>query len=519
MKILIINSQTAWKGENGFQVLTHRNFNDHLGVRYVASSLEQGGHTVDIIDAHFEEISFAEVLSRISSTQYDVYGISFVEAIVEETLEVINCIKESNPESKIFVGGYGATLIGDKVLPQCLDIDAAVVGEGEISTLELVNNINDKASWSGIKGIMFMQEGNLVKTETRPLIRDLDSIPWPKRAEEYKYGRANITASRGCYGACIYCSISEFYARFEGKQVRVRDPYKVVDEMEYVSKKYGVKYFDFVDDNFTCTCRNDFEWAIKFTDEIRRRDLKITWGIQARANDINEELFRILYKGGLRVVSIGIENDVERVIKFFKTGTTKQIHRRVVEILRKIRLDMYIEMILLEPTTTLEEIRENLDFLTEIKFPEVYRQNPVTFTTKLHLYTGTSVVEKMKSEVDVWQDGYHIGYTFKDARVEKVSDALKVWQERTEELASLQLSYLQYEATKKGYIGLGMKIIKLSKKYLAFDIDFYKKLIDFVIEAPDFSQMELESFMKQFDDEIESLKSEFNHVKNTILSA
>lgn len=517
MRVLLINPQTSWKGENGFQVLASRNFNDHLGIRYVASNLEQGGHCVDLIDAHFEELPFDKIFEIIKSSDYDLYGISFVEPIVEETITIVKYIKKHKLNSKIFIGGYGATLLGERVLTNCRDIDAAIVGEGEETTLKLVNVINNKEVWHNIRGLMFMDNNNLIKTDLRSLINDIDLIPWPKRGKEYKYGRANILASRGCYGSCTYCSITEFYRSCAGPRVRVRTPHKLVDEMEAVAKTFGVHHFDFVDDNFICTCRNDKEWAVEFVNDLKKRNLKITWGIQARANDVNEELFSILYHGGLRIVSIGIENDVLRVIKLLRTGTTKEIHRRAISILRKLRIDMYIEMILLEPTTTLEEIRENLDFLTEINFTEMYRQNPITFTTKLHLYNGTPVVSHMKALAQVWETGYHLNYKFNDDKVAILNGLLMRWQENTSELAAFQLSYLQYEAVRCGLLGLALKIINLSKRYLKFDLHFYQRTIDFINENPDFNQNQLESFLKNFDAERHFLMSEFSKARDKVL--
>ncbi len=518
MKVLIINPQTTWKGENGFQNLSHRNFNDHLGIRYVAAAILKAGHEVDVIDAHFEEITFEEMLKRIKRSRYDVYGISFVESIVEQTFEVIDVIKKSNPIAKIFVGGYGATLIGNKVLLNNDKIDLAVVGEGEVTSVEIINNIYNKEKWHDISGIMYMENGHLVKTKYRPLIEDLDSVEWPMRANIYKYGRANMVASRGCYGSCTYCSISEFYSRFDGHKVRIRNPVKVVDEMEYMHNKYNVHYFDFVDDNFTCTCRKQPDWIQIFVSELKKRKLNVTWGIQARANDIDEELFLLMKKGGLRVVSMGIENDVERVMGLLKTGTSKKIHRHAVETLRKLKINMYIEMILLEPSTKLEEIRENLNFLTEINFPEVYRQNPITFSTKLHLYTGTSVVRDMEKYCNMKYSEYHVSYEFSDPKVELLNRILVAWQEKTATLATLQLCYIQYDAKNKGLLGVAMNVIKLSKQYLKMDLEFYKAAVDLICEQDNLSREDIDILFSSFEKEIDYLTKEFMHAKNVVYS-
>ena len=517
MKILLISPYTFWKGENEFQVLKQRNFNENLGIRYIASSLEQRGHTVDIIDAHFEEIDDIREQGIITDG-YDVYGITFVEAILEEMLSIVRHIKELKHNANIVIGGYGATFLGKQLVVDCPDICAAVVSEGEKTSVELFEAIYEREKWPDIKGIIFAENGKTIATKPRALIHDIDSLPWPSRGALYKHPRANILASRGCYGKCTYCSISEFYGRFEGSNVRIRRAKSVVDEMEYVANTFGVHYFDFVDDNFTCTCNKNMAWAVEFVEEIKHRNLKITWGIQARANDIDYDLFTILYDGGLRVVSVGIENDVPRVINMLKTGTTKEIHRRAIDILKRIGINMYIEMILLEPTSSLSEIRENLDFLYEIDFSNLHRQNPITFSTKLHLYIGTPVVKQMQERGLVWTEKYHVHYNFQDKKVQLLSDILIKWQEKTASLATYQLSYFQYEAGSKGDYGLAMKIMKLSRKYLKLDLDFYSSVVDRLINDDEVKVVgDVEDVFALFHEQSLEIGEKFNRIVKRVL--
>ena len=509
-RILLINPQSFWKGENNAQVLVHKNFNDHLGLRYIASALVKENYEVEIIDGHFEELTFDEILKRTLKGKYDIYGISFVETIAEETIDIARAIKERNPMAKIIVGGYGATLIGKEVLRDCNVIDAAVIGEGDISTVELVKKINNKKQWKKIRGIGFYLNGRYYETEPNNLIEDLDSLPWPLRASDYPLRRANMIASKGCYGQCTYCSINEFYCRFKGKNVRVRNPQRVVDEIEYLVKKKNIIHIDFVDDNFMCTCKVNKSWGQEFVAEIKRRKLKFSWGIQARANDIDEVIMKSFKEVGLHFVNIGIENDVERVIRLFKTGTTKDMHRKAIETLRRLGINIYIEMILLEPTTTLEELEENFDFLREIDFCELYRQNPVTFSSKLHLYSGTAVLEQMRmNNIKIWKEGYHYYYEFKDPKIQKLYQAICYWQKITADIGSYQLNYMEYEAQKQKKYSLALNIVKNSKKYLQYDLYVYEEIVKYIKNNSCCALEELKNKLDQYYKNLEDVKKIF----------
>lgn len=515
MRILLINPITVWKNDQNVAFLKHKNFNDHLGIRYIASNLERDGHIVDIVDGHLEELDFNDIVNKVINTNYDFYGISFVESLIENVLLLAKKIKENHPLSRTFLGGYGATLIWDKFFKNCDDIDVVFFGEGEISVANYINCIACGADWTNVEGLIYKKNGEIIKNATPKLVENLDDLLWPKRDAVYKYGKANMIASRGCYGSCTYCSIVEFYKNCDGPRVRIRDPKKVVAEMEYVVKNCGVHHFDFVDDNFMVTCARNSNWAQEFVNEINKRELNISFGIQARANDIKEDILKILFKGGLRFVSVGIENDVNRVIKLFKTGTNKQIHRNAVNVLKKLGISMYIEMILFEPTTTLEELQENILFLKEIKYWELYTQNPISYSTKLHLYQKTSVVTDMMAYVDVKEEGFHLSYAFKDDRVKRLDQHINEWQKKVENLNSLHHGNIYYEASRNKKFHLGLKAIHLSKDYLERDLEFFEESI---VSLKENSGSNLKEISDKHIKIMDHILSEYNDVYEKIFS-
>lgn len=510
MRILLINPQISWQTDTGLKLIRTRTFSDYLGIRYIASFLEEKGHHVDIIDSHFEEISEEELFKRCGADKWDMYGISFVEPIVDLAMSLGKYIKEINPEGLLLIGGYGATLCGEMLLKDFPFIDAAILGEGELTLGEIVDKVDSGNGWHEVEGIMFLKDGIINKTPPRQLIQDIDSMPWPTRGPMEHYGgKANIIASRGCYGVCSYCCINEFYKRTPGKKVRIRKAEKVVDEMEYLHKNFNIDHVSFVDDNFTGILKIDKTWAKTFVDEMNRRNLHMSWGIQARANDIEEEVFSLLYRGGLRIVSLGIETDIERVMKLFKTGTTREIHRKSIEILRKLNFQLFVEMIMFEPTTTLEEIKQNINFLEEINIHDIYRQNIVSTYPRLAIFRGLPLIEEYKKMANLYDSGYRIDYEFNDERVQKLYDIINKWQVLNEETISLHNGYLHYRASTLGMVGLSIEAVKLCKQYLKFDLNFIKDAVTLIMKKPQISNGDMDYFIEGYVEGVEDIKNRF----------
>ena len=484
MTVLLINPHTYWKSEFNIMNVRTRNYSDNLSIRYLAASLEKNGHEVELIDGHFEELELNQILDRVfNAPKYDLYAISSTEGIIEETFAVARTIKEKDANALVCVGGYTATFLGERILYDNNDIDILLVGEGEYTIVDLVNNLDKRENWKRVKGLFYRDEdGQLVQNPFGDRIENLNELPWPKRADTYKYGKANMLASRGCYGICQYCSITEFHKKNKEFCFRIRDAKDVVDEMEYLNKTRGVYYFDFVDDSFMTICKTNREWLHQFCYEMEHRNLGITWGIQSRAVDIEFDILKKLHRVGLRAVSMGIENNVPRVIQLLKTGSNDKVHRYAVECLQKLGIDYYIEMILIEPTTSLEEILENLSFLDSIHYCDSHIQQPITVSTRLKLYIGTPVVDIYKGVVPLKFSKYHIAYEYMYQETDVLWNCLIYWQNLNKFTNAMHISHPHFIASKKGKLGLALKAVKLQKDYLRFDMDVYRTIVNHLID-------------------------------------
>lgn len=478
MNIVLLNTHTKWASFDHKIVIKHLNFGNHLGIRYVAAVLKEANFDPLIIDAHFEEINMEIALERVMQMdKIDLLGITTVQPLLSQVYELVKKIRTKHKNTHITLGGYGATFAYKKIFAENRDIDSVIVGEGEYSALELTQCLNENKSWKEIPGLAYYDQakGNVVFNGMRELIPNLNDLPFPLRAEKYPLRKANMSASRGCHGFCLYCSIIQFYKMHEGPKVRVRSPENVINEMEYLFREKQVNHFEFIDDNFTSTNKVEPGWTDKFAKLILERNLRISFGIQARADDVEEEKFLLLKKVGLKYVNIGIESDSPRVIKSFNLGTSREIHREAIRILYSLDIEPYIEFIIFEPLTEIKDIKMNLAFAREVGFHNLVRQMPLTSTQHLVLYRELPIIKLYKNKkINMVEENDFTRYEFVYPEVASIAGQIFRWRDATSALINHHLNGYHFIAVKKGMFKTSKHSMKLSREYLDCDLSFFE---------------------------------------------
>lgn len=303
------------------------------------------------------------------------------------------------------------------------NIDSVIRHEGEITLLELINNLEDK-NLSGILGLSYRDSGNIFINSLRPIIKNLDELPFPKRSKYSLYHGDNhfsILTSRGCSGNCSFCSVRAFY-EYDSPLWRCRSPENVVDEIEYLIGKYGAKVISFIDDNFIGSGKFGEKRAISIANEIVNRDLNINFQISCRVDGINNDVLEHLKKAGLLHVSLGIESGNEEMLNRFNKNTTVSKNISSIEILRKNNLSLTPYFIMFDPWTSIEEIQENVKFL--------YENNLCRFDTvsnAVSIYKGTPLYKKFKQNLKRFNWEYK--YSFAEADVAKIFCLINSLQE------------------------------------------------------------------------------------------
>jgi radical SAM superfamily enzyme YgiQ (UPF0313 family) len=289
-----------------------------------------------------------------------VVGVSSVTQNFEIAKKLVKNIKEKYPETIVVLGGIHVSLMP---LSAPIEADYIVIREGEATFLELLNHIFKKqGKIYDIKGLFYKKDGKFVFTGERELIRDLDTIPFPKVDEKYiKSGSAHMFTSRGCPYKCPFCSSSQLW-----KRVRYHSADYVIKEMEMLINKYKVKHISFMDD-LIITHRPRLKEICK---KIRKRGWhkKISIGLHARANMVDQELVDLLKSINTIDVGIGLETGSARMLKIMKGGNVSlEQNYRAVKLFQDAGINVIGYFMIGYPGETVKDIEETIEFIKKTR--------------------------------------------------------------------------------------------------------------------------------------------------------
>lgn len=334
MKVLLINPNSYFI--SSYFVLRH--FLPPiapLGLAYIASMLESLGITVRIIDMFADKMTNNEVLKIIKNINPDIVGFSVLTSVENEVRDLIKKIKEINKKITIILGNTHASIFAQEFLEENI-ADIVVRSEGEIPMIEICQHFNDKDSFSEIKGISYRLKEGIFHNSDYNGIEDLDILPLPAfhlldldkyrnfpLLSIYDSRFLPISASRGCTYSCYFCAQGAISKKF-----RYRNMKSVVDEIEYMHKKFKAIYFCFTDAFFPFSEITCFE----FCEEILKRGLnkKIKWITETRVDKVNNKSLKMMKEAGLYLIMYGIEVGNQEVLDKIDKKTTLQQARDAI---------------------------------------------------------------------------------------------------------------------------------------------------------------------------------------------
>jgi len=277
-----------------------------LGLLYISSSLKNAGYDVELIDMELKQLNDEYVIKKIINEGDNlVIGIYCNTSSKDNVIRLIKKIKE-HTKSIVIVGGPHATVRPLELTPYA---DFVVIGEGEITIVELLNEINkEKPEYNKVKGIAYK---NII-TEERPLINNLDELPFPDREiinisdyrpspNQYKQTPCTtMMCSRGCPYDCSFCQCKQLWTR----KYRVRSVDNVMREIKKVYYDYKINDISFFDDIWGI----NKEWVREFCDKMIQENMMITWSCDARINTVDQETLLLMKKAGCWAIFYGVES-------------------------------------------------------------------------------------------------------------------------------------------------------------------------------------------------------------------
>jgi radical SAM superfamily enzyme YgiQ (UPF0313 family) len=342
-------------------------------------------------------------------------------------------LRRQGIQAHFTMGGHYASLCHEDALAEFPELDSIVRYEGELTLVDLLGRLRAGDEWRDTPGIAFLEDGRPVESETRALVQDLDSLPFPYRPfpPERIMGLPTlpVLASRGCARRCSFCSIHTFYRTAPGKVVRVRKPQFVIEEMLELNRTFGVRVFLFQDDDFPLWGKAGRRWADELTARMHEAGLaeQTIWKISCRAEYLESELFTELRDAGLFLAYMGIESGVESGLEILHKQLTVEQNRTAVQLLKDLGVLFSYGFMLFDPSSSFESVRENLEFLREI----VGDGSAAATFCRMLPYGGTPIRDLLEAEGRLRGDISHPDYDFLDPRLNdyylRLHTAARAW--------------------------------------------------------------------------------------------
>jgi len=382
-----------------------------LGMLYCAGVLMKEGIEVSILDQAVKGFSMKQTLDWVKKENPDILGFSVLNSSSREAAKLAGHVKAENPNITTVFGNYHATFNAERILNKYPFVDVVVRGEGEYTCLELAKCLERNGDLQKVKGITFKNSGKVVSSVDRPLIKDVEVLPFPDRNmvdAQYSstiYGVkvatkkfTTLVSSRGCPFQCSFCGCRKFARGIW----RARSVKNIVEELELL-RSQGYEQFLFVDDNFTL----DQKRVVKFCRSLRKKGMNIEWFCDSRVNNCNYDVFRQMVKAGCRLVYFGVESANQRILDYYKKGTTPEEALNAVQKARKAGVDVIVgSFILGAPDETREEIQNTLRFANKLDI-DVPQLNILGAFTGTDLWADL-VAKHFIDEEQKWETGVYV---------------------------------------------------------------------------------------------------------------
>jgi anaerobic magnesium-protoporphyrin IX monomethyl ester cyclase len=311
-------------------------------VAYLTGHLRRAGFDdIHFLDAMTHDLGPEVLRERLGALQPDIVGVTAITPSIYVAEEVLKIAQEVCPRALRVLGGVHATFMFRQVLSEAPWVDVIVRGEGEEIMTALAECVR-AGRWPEdrrkIKGLAFLDQGEIVATQAASTVKDLDAIDpdwsildW----EKYLYIPLGVKVAipnmaRGCPFTCSFCSQWKFW-----RDYRVRDPKKVADEIERLVNDHGVGFFILADEEPTINKKK----FVAFCQELIDRGLnkRITWGINTRVTDIwrDRDLLKFYREAGLVHVSLGTEAAAQMQLDLFNKETTVAQNKDAIRLLRE----------------------------------------------------------------------------------------------------------------------------------------------------------------------------------------
>jgi radical SAM superfamily enzyme YgiQ (UPF0313 family) len=343
-------------------------------VAYAASYSQAHGVEVLCIDGIAERCELESVVRRVRHFAPHLIVAETSTTSLTNDLTALAALKDEMPGVRIAVyGSHVHERAADGLRAPAIDF--VIRGEPEVTSLELVRAIDSGASTIGLAGVITRDShGRLVAGPDRPLIHDIDSLPYPMRdgmpmtsynVPGFPPPVMFIYGSRGCPYPCTFCLWPQTILK---GSYRMRTGEKIAEEIAWVLEHYpDTRSFFFDDDTFNL----GRERCLRFADEMVRRKLCVPWGMNARADNWDRYLMERLVGTGLFTIRVGVESGDPDVLARTKKGITLDQVRTTLELAHSLGVRNHVSFVIGLPGETERSVDNTIRFIKSVPVDSV----------------------------------------------------------------------------------------------------------------------------------------------------
>jgi radical SAM superfamily enzyme YgiQ (UPF0313 family) len=364
--------------------IVKRRFIPPIELGYIAAMAMQDGHEVNFVDANADDLAAADLRPLMQDFRPDAV-LTVTSSLdrwicphlkIGESFAVLETAKQLNREIQTaLIGPHGTTAPGE-MLQRSNAVDAVVRGEPEMIARDWINAVAVGSDLASVAGLTYRKNGEVVATPDRPYIEDLDTLPRPAYElfpmNKYHYRDhclerpfAIALASRGCPYRCTFC-----LTIMQGKQWRLRSTTSVADELEWLSRQFGIRSVMFFDYEFGL----NRDRTLELCREIGSRKLPLTWGCEMRVSDAKEDVLVAMKEAGCNFIGFGVESGNQEILNKTKKGITLDQVRKAFALAEKLQINTERPYWILGlPGENMDTIEKTIEFSIELhsntKFP------------------------------------------------------------------------------------------------------------------------------------------------------
>lgn len=337
------------------------------GLCNLAAVTRENDFKTYIVDSAALGLSYDETVKEVLTHSPDYVGITAVTISIYNAAKVAKMLKSVDRDIPVIIGGPHVTAVPEETLERFPEFDIGVVGEGEVTLMELLKGIEEGKELRGIDGLVTRDKGSIKVTQSRELIKDLDALPlpaWDLLPDLRKYYRppafsfnklpsTSLITSRGCPGQCTFCDRSVF-----GNKVRAYSAEYVIDMITHLVENYGIRDIIVDDDNFML-----FKPRMRdICNKLIENDFDLTWSCNSRVDIVDPDILSLARKAGCWQIAYGIESGSQEILNLIKKKITLSKIKTTLKWTKKAGIKTKGFFMIGHPTETKETIRATIDF-------------------------------------------------------------------------------------------------------------------------------------------------------------